>query len=194
MAVFTSTKRGPALVIDPGGKKPVKVSDGEYEFKMFTEIKIKFDDHFFDSSKYFKTHENDLLVRNWTEEKICDRIRANPRFGMEYFEVKPPTIEEKRKAAEALKAEAEKLLKEVDKITPKEAEKEIPDIDKVLEGTPEGEKVAVEAPKKEYVQAKREANFKCRECGFVARNKRGLELHMRKHTDLEEDADTKFTL
>jgi len=60
----------------------------------------------------------------------------------------------------------------------------------------EGEKVAVDAPaeKKEYVQAKREANFKCKMCGFVARNKRGLELHLRKHTGVEEEGATKFAL
>jgi len=193
MAVFTSVLRGPALVIDPGGKKPVKVGEGEYEYKMFTEIKVKFDDHSFDSSKYFNTHENDLVIRGWTEEKICDKIRANPRFGLEYFEVKPPSREEKIKAAKALKQQAEALLKEVDKLNP--AEEGIPDIEKVLEGTPEDAKVAVETPKeKNYVQAKREANFKCRKCGFVARNKRGLELHLRKHTDLKEEAGTKFTL
>lgn len=181
MAVFTSTLRKPAVVIDPGGKKPVKVGDGEYEYKMFTEIKIRFDDHLFDSSKYFNTHEKDLVDRGWTEEKICQKIRANPKFGMDYLEVKPPTAEEKREAALALKAEAEKLLKEVDKLTPGEAK---------------DEKVAVEAPKEDkgFVQATREANFKCSKCGFVARNKRGLELHMRKHTNLKEEAGTKFAL
>jgi len=145
MAVFTSRNKNPSVVLDPGGKKPVDVGDGKYEYKTFEEIKIKFDNHLFDSNVYFNRDEITLLARGWTEEKICEQIRKNPRFGGEYFEVKPPTKEDKLKAAQILKAQAEELVKEAEKLGGEDVE------------------VVVEPPKEAVTYTE-----KCPDCDWVA--------------------------
>lgn len=140
MAVFVSKQRNPAIVIDGGGEKPVKNSRGEWEMRRFEELKIKFSDHKFDSSVFAKTHSDELERMQLTEEKLCEKIRGNPRFGGLYHEIKPPTKEEKQKVIAALKAQINELEGEA----------------RAVEETPEAQE-----EKKVYIE-------KCADCDWVA--------------------------
>ena len=181
MAVFYSTKKRHAVVIDSGGDVPVEVGKGQFKLKRMEEIKAVFDDHEFDSEKFFQNNRVMLSLRDWTEEKVADAMRKATRFELDYHEVKPPTAEEKLIAAKALQEQAKALLREAEKLEP---------------GSTEEKKMVKDASlitqtSKGYVQEKREREYKCKECGFVARNVRGLQLHIQKsHIEEEEVAET----
>jgi len=124
MAVFASTKRTLGFVIDPGGRVLTKVSETESIWVTISDITIRFDNHTFNSEIYFKNHEQQLLNRGWTEEKICERLRKADGFKRDFWEMKPPTMEERKKTADALRQRAEDIMKEVDKIAPPELKTE----------------------------------------------------------------------
>lgn len=118
MAVFASTKRTYALVIDPGGRILTKVSDTESQWQTIDDIIIRFDNHTFDSNMFFKNHERQLLDRDWTHDKLCERIRTANGFKRDFWEMKSPSIEERKKTAEALRNRADEIMKEAKKISP----------------------------------------------------------------------------
>jgi len=117
-------KRTLGLVIDPGGRVLTKVSETESQWTTLNDIIIRFDNHTFDSEAYFKNHKTECLARGWTQEKLCDRIREASGFKRDFWEMKSPTLEERRKTAEALRFRADEIMKEADKISPKELESE----------------------------------------------------------------------
>lgn len=124
MAVFASTKRTLGLVIDPGGRVLSKISETESQWVTITDIQIQFDNHIFDSELYFKNHEQQLLKRGWTEEKLCERIRNANGFKRDFWEMKPPTMEERKKTADALRQRADDIMKEADRVAPPEEKTE----------------------------------------------------------------------
>lgn len=179
MAIFYSTRRRLGLVIDPGGDISVEVGQGVFKNKRVEEIKARFDEHELDTEKFFKNNEKELLKRGWTVEAIDERIRNTAQFNLDYHEVKPPTPEEKLAAANALIAQANELRREAEKLRPQVEKKEM----------------VIEAPveKKGFTEERRERQFKCKECGFVAKTGTGLAVHLRKK-HLEDLGETKTKL
>lgn len=178
MTVFYSTKKRHALVIDSGGDVPVEVGKGQFKYKRMEEIKAVFDDHIFDSEKFVHNNKATLQARDWTVEKVDDAMRGAARFELDYHEVKPPTAEEKLIAARGLQGQIRSLMKEAEKLEPGSSKEIV-------------RKAPIDYKKdKGYTQEKREREYKCKKCGFVARNPRGLQLHIQKAHIEEESVNT----
>jgi len=148
MTMFMSKNKRYSLVIDGGSTKPVPDGHGGFNLHTFQDIVARFSNHKLDTEMFFGTHEKQLLDRDWTLEKIDEKIRKSPNFKRNYWEIKPVTKEDKIKAAMALKARAEEMLKAVDEV---EAE----------EGTPE----IMEVKKEEKVYTE-----ECSDCDWVAKS------------------------
>jgi len=148
MTMFMSKNKRYSLVIDGGSTKPVPDGHGGFSLHTFQDIVARFSNHKLDTEMFFNTHEKELSDRGWTLEKIDEKIHKSPNFKLKYWEIKPPTREDKIKAAMALKARAAEMLKAVDGL---EAE----------EGTPEA--VEVEKEEKVYIE-------KCADCDWVAKS------------------------
>lgn len=158
MAVFASTKRTLGFVLDPGGRVLTKISETESQMVTISDITIRFDNHTFNSSVFFKNHEQECLNRGWTEDKICERLRNASGFKRDFWEMKPPTVEEREKTAEALRQRADDIMKEADRVAPLEVKTE----------------PVVEAPQKK--------EFPCDECDKVFETWPQLRGHkLRKH-------------
>ena len=179
MTIFFSTKKRHAIVLDPGGDVPVEVGKGQFKYKRMEEIKAVFDDHEFDSEKFVHNNRATLRARDWNVEKVDDAMRNAARFELDYHEVKPPTAEEKLVAAKGLQEQIRALMKEAEKLEPGSTKKMV-------------KKAPIDYRKqnqeKGYTQEKREREYKCKECGFVARNTRGLQVHIQKvHIEEKEE-------
>lgn len=164
----------------------VEVNPGVFKNKQIEEIKAWFDEHELDTEKFFKMYERELTKRGWTVEKINERVRETAQFGLDYHEVKPPTIEERKKAADILMSQAQSLLKQAKELRPHE---DIPTFSEEVEK-------AIETPIEKTKEVKQKVNrieFKCKKCGYVAKNAAGLSIHLSK-THLEDLGQTKTIL
>ena len=167
MAIFYSRKRRYALIIDPGGDILMSDGKGNQKWKRIEEITAKFNEHEFDSHKFFVNNKVSLMNRDWDEDKIIERLQTAQGFSLDYYEVKPPTAEEKEQAAEVLMSQAKQLFKEAEKLRPHTGQKI--------------EEMVIEAPAVDegYTKERRKREFSCKKCGFVAKSGAGLQNHIR---------------
>ena len=85
MTVFYAKRNNLGFIIDPGGDVPIEVAPGVYKNKTLQEIKAKWDNHEFDSEKFFKSDKVRLTQRGWTLEKIDENVFLTTSNGNEFI-------------------------------------------------------------------------------------------------------------
>jgi len=186
MTVFYAQRNNLGFIIDPGGDVPVEVAPGHYKTKQLQEIKAKWDNHEFDSERFFNNNKMELTRRGWTLEKIDERLMTSSAFGLDFYEVKPPTADEKLKLIEGLVGDIDKLYDEAEKLKPGSGKGKEAAIAKLKE------KMVKKAPADYRKKTYRKPIYKCKECGKEFKNPTGMKNHIRMvHMDeVKETANT----
>ena len=186
MTVFYAKRNNLGFIIDPGGDVPIEVAPGHYKNKTLQEIKAKWDNHEFDSEKFFENDKQNLTRRGWTLEKIDERLMTSSAFGLDFHEVKPPTADEKLKLIEGLIGNIDKLYDEAEKLKPGSGKGKEDAIAKLKE------KIVKKAPADYRKKVYKRSEYKCKSCGKMFKNPTGLKNHIRMvHMDeVKETANT----